>query len=208
MSVYLVSLLLGGVGFSVMAVSGAVRHSGGARAGRHGRGHVRGAAKGHARGHSHGRAAAARGGRGAAGRAIGHLALALTSPRFVFSMGMGAGLTGLVAGPFLPEWLLPFAAIAGGFAFERVFVGPIWDFLMRFASEPALTLEHCPGDDATVVTSFDSRGHGIVSVELDGQVVQLLATLQPNLGRRVTAGTRVRIEDVDVARNRCTVSLH
>ena len=74
----------------------------------------------------------------------------------------------------------------------------------------ALTLESCPGDDATAVTTFDGRGHGIVSIELDGQVVQLLATLRASEradGRRLTAGARVRIEDVDTVRNRCTVSL-
>jgi len=123
---------------------------------------------------------------------------------------MGLGLTGIILHPFLAGWFLALVAVAGGVLFERVLVGPLWDSLMRFASEPALTLESCTGDDATTVTTFDGRGHGIVSVELDGQVVHLLATLQANDragGSRVRSGTRVRIEDVDAAQNRCTVSL-
>ena len=207
MSGYVVSLLLGVAGFAVMAAGGLVRHSHGGRGRSHSRGHGRGgarAAKGAARGAQH-RAP----GRGAAGsRAVGHLVLALTSPRFVFSVAMGLGLTGIVLHSLVSGWPRAALAIAGGVMFERLLVGPVWDSLMRFASEPALTLEHCTGDDAIAVTGFDQRGHGIVSVELDGQVVQLLATLQPDdhATGRVAAGTRVRIDDVDPAQNRCTVS--
>jgi hypothetical protein len=45
---------------------------------------------------------------------------------------------------------------------------------------------------------------------MDGQMVQLLGTLQADdraMAIKVSAGTRLRIEDVDAARNRCTVSL-
>jgi translation initiation factor IF-1 len=48
-----------------------------------------------------------------------------------------------------------------------------------------------------------------VEVELDGQVIQVLGTLQPAdrlAGIKVRAGDRVRIEDVDTEQNRCTVS--
>ena len=78
-------------------------------------------------------------------------------------------------------------------------------------SAPALTLESAVSDEATAVTSFDANGQGIVSLEVDGQVVQILATLRPDdraLGTgRVRAGQRVRIDDVDAAKNRCTVSI-
>ena len=50
---------------------------------------------------------------------------------------------------------------------------------MRFASTPASMLESAVTDEATAVTSFDANGQGIVSVEVDGQIVQILATLQP-----------------------------
>jgi hypothetical protein len=72
-----------------------------------------------------------------------------------------------------------------------------------------MTLESAVEDEARAVTSFDASGHGLVAVELDGQVVQLLATLtatERNAARKVRAGDRLRIEAVDAARNRCTVT--
>jgi hypothetical protein len=132
------------------------------------------------------------------------------SPRFLFSLALGFGATGELLQPILGGVPLVLAAVLGAVAFERVLVSPLWNFTMRFASAPATTLEGAIADEATAVTAFDANGQGIVSVELDGQVVQILATLQPNdrlLGTRVRAGQRVRIEDVDPAKNCCTVSL-
>ena len=95
--------------------------------------------------------------------------------------------------------------------------GALWQALLqglqpstRLAVSSGLTLESSIADEATAVTAFDARGQGIVSVEVDGQIVQILATLQPSdrsLGVRVRAGQRVRIEDVNAAASRCTVSL-
>jgi hypothetical protein len=199
MNLYVGSLLLGAVGFTLMALSGMSRGPHGAR---FAKGHIRGAVKGPARGHSHHS--------GNARAAASHLALALMSPRFLFSVAMGAGLTGLLLRDVIHGAVLPLVATGGGLAFERFIVSPLWDSLMRFGSEPALTLESCAGSEAVAVTAFDRDGLGIVAVELDGQLVQLLATLAQNDRARVSpvrAGARLRIDDVDAARNRCTVSL-
>jgi hypothetical protein len=102
------------------------------------------------------------------------------------------------------------AALGVGILFERVLVTPIWNFMFRFASAPALTLESAVSDEARAVTSFDANGQGLIAVELDGQSVQLLGTLQPSdraMHVKVPAGARLRIEEVDSARNRCIVSL-
>jgi len=101
------------------------------------------------------------------------------------------------------------AAMAGGVLFEQLLVGPVWNFLMRFASAPALTLESCLQDEVRAATGFDADGHGLVTAEVDGQVVQLLATLRAedrSAGVRIRAGDLLRVEDVDDRRNRCTVS--
>jgi hypothetical protein len=132
------------------------------------------------------------------------------SPRFLFSFFLGFGTSGELLRSFLSGPLLILASILGAIVFERLIVSPLWNFTMRFASTPANTLESAIADEATAVTSFDANGQGIVSLEVDGQVVQILATLQPNdrlLGTRVRAGQRVRIEDVDAAKNSCTVSI-
>jgi hypothetical protein len=131
------------------------------------------------------------------------------SPRVLFNVLVGFGATGLIAerivGPFLA---LPIA-LAGGLAFETFVVRPIFNSLFRFASEPAQTLETAIMSEAKAVTGFDSRGNGLVAVELGGEVVQILGTLtagERTAGVRVRAGEKVRIEDVDSTRNRCTVS--
>lgn len=210
MDLYISSLLLGAAGLGVMALSGlgsrghagAAGHAGhGAHVGGHAHGHVGHAAR------SLGQVQAAAGGiRGAAVKTV----WSLTSPRLLFSFLLGFGTVGVVVRPIVGGLILPLAAIAGGIALERLLVAPIWNFAMRFASTPATTLESAIADEATAVTAFDANGQGIVSLEVDGQIVQVLATLQPDAkllaGPRIRAGQRLRIEEVDAERHRCTVS--
>ena len=109
----------------------------------------------------------------------------------------------------LHGWLVALAAVAGGVLFEAALVRPLWNFAFRFASEPALTLESCLMDEARAVSGFDRNGQGLIAVELDGQLVQVLGTLRAEdrgTGVRVRAGDRVRIEEVDAKRNTCVVS--
>lgn len=140
----------------------------------------------------------------------GRPALRLLSPRVFFSILLGIGLTGLLAGALLHGLSLFIVACIGGVLFELFFVGRLWDFLLRFASAPAATLEHTLYELATAVTSFDGTGHGIVAVEVDSQLIQLLAELRPDdrrAGLRVRQGDRVRIEEIDARRHRVIVSV-
>jgi hypothetical protein len=219
MDLYISSLLLGATGLTAMALSGLGihGHSGGST---HGHGHI---GHGHAHGHlGHGQQAA---GHGSHGHAVQHSTAAhhvvsqgmtsralwaIASPRFLFSFALGFGAAGVIARQMLGGPLLAAAAVAGGLLLERALVAPLWSLLMRFESKPAQTLESAATDEATAVTAFDPNGHGIVSIEVDGQIQQILATLSAEdrrLGVRVHAGQRVRIDDVDAERNRCTVSL-
>ncbi len=189
MPAYILSFLLGAAGLLVMAFGGLGHHTHAGHA--------------HAHGHAHGRAH---------GMAHGGWRWALTallSPRAISTLLLGFGATGLIARPLLGGWPLVGAAIIGALAFERLLARPLWNLLFRFESRPAATLESCVEDRARAVTGFDHDGHGLVALELDGQVVQVLATLRPAdraAGVRVRAGDSVRVEDVDAARNRCTVS--
>ncbi|HEY4129027.1 MAG TPA: hypothetical protein VGM50_00300 [Gemmatimonadaceae bacterium] len=191
MDLYISSLLLGAVGLGVMALGGLGLHGGHAGHGHAGHAHTGGHAASHASG---------------AGRAF----WLLTSPRLLFSFLLGFGTVGEVLSPYVGGVLLLAGAVLGGVLFERLIVTPLWNFAMRFASTPAVTLESAVTDEATAVTSFDLNGHGIVSIEVDGQIIQVLATLQPadrDLGVRVRAGQRLRIEDVNATSNQCTVSV-
>jgi hypothetical protein len=133
----------------------------------------------------------------------------ILSPRVLFSVLVGLGATGLAGEPYLGGVPLLLLALAGGIAFELLAVRPIWNFFFRFASAPALTLESALYDTGTAVTRFDESGSGLIALEVDGQVLQVLATLRPadvGKGLRIRAGDRLLVEEVDGARNRCVVS--
>lgn len=202
MDFYLFSLILGALGLVAMAVSG-LSHG---HAGHGGHGHdvgdVSHAGHGHAPGH-HGDGAQHDAAQG------GTWVWQILSPRMLFSVLTGLGATGLLADPLLGGVLLLLLALAGGIAFELLAVRPVWNFFFRFASVPALTLESALYDTGTAVTRFDETGSGVIALEVDGQVLQVLAKLRPedrDRGLRVRAGDRVLVEEVDGARNRCVVS--
>ena len=145
----------------------------------------------------------------AAAKLDGSRLLSLLSPRVLFTFLVGVGATGLLAGRALAGPLLLGAALVGGVLFERYIVSPMWRFLFRFESAPALTLESALMEEARAVIDFDRKGQGLISIDVDGQVIQLLGTLCPEdrgQGIRVKRGGRLRIEEVDPARNRCIVS--
>lgn len=131
------------------------------------------------------------------------------SPRVLFNVLVGFGATGLVVEQLVgPVLALPIAVV-GGIAFESVVVRPIFNSLFRFESDPAQTLESAIMSEAKAVTGFDANGNGLISLELGGEVVQILGTLtrdERSAGVRVRAGDAVRIEEVDAIRNRCVVS--
>ena len=184
----------------------------GAHAGHAHAGHAH-AAHGHA---THGHHAASDGGLTARtestfGDLATRTAWSLLSPRVMFSILVGFGAAGMLLGHVgaMPSLLRLALAIVGGIAFERFAVGPLWNRLLDFASRPATTLEQVLFDEAQAVSRFDERGQGLVALELDGQVVQVLATLRADdraAGVRVRAGDRVRVEEVDVERHRCVVT--
>lgn len=217
MDLYITSLVLGAIGFAAMALGGlgargqrgAGGHAHGGQLHSHGAGHAHGAA--HVHGHAAGSpAGGAKGGHASGGGVAGRTFWLITSPRFLFSLMLGFGATGAILRPVLGGPLLLAGAAAGAVAFERFLVSPLWNFSMRFASQPAATLETAVTDEAVAVSSFDDNGQGLVSLELDGQVLQILATLQPQdrlLGARVRAGQRVRIDEVNAARQTCIVSI-
>jgi len=205
MDPYVISLAAGATGLMAMAVTG-VAHLG---SGGHGHGGHAGAGShvGHAGpiGHtSHGARGGRTNGRGNQGSSW---LQSLLSPRVFFSLLVGFGAGGLLAEP-LGSALQLLAAIVGAIVFEALIVGPLWRLLFRFESRPALTLESAIEDDGRAVTGFDANGCGLVALEVDGQIIQLLATLTADeraRGVRVRAGDVVRVDDVDPARGRCIV---
>jgi hypothetical protein len=199
-------LALGVTGLSVMALLGFGQHG---AAGGHG--HTGHAGQGHAGHAGHTALGGHHGPGGDAHESPGGMARAASflSPRLLFSFLVGVGATGVLLRPWLFEPLLLGAALAGGIAFERFIIGPIWRFMFRFESRPAAMLESLLMEEAQAMMDFDAQGQGLIKLELDGQVIQLLGTLtaeEIQHARRVRRGDLLRIEDVDAARNRCIVS--
>jgi hypothetical protein len=215
MDLYIFCVVLGAAGMAAMAFLGfASSHS----AGHHAAGHH--AAGHHAAGH-HGHETSGHEMHGVGGAhthsvvrshgvAQGHAHLwSWLSPRVLFNFLVGFGATGLILEKLVGPMLALPIAFVGGFAFETFIVRPIFNSLFRFESRPAQTLESALMSEGRAVTGFDANGNGLISLELGGEVVQVLGTQLKEdraAGVRIRAGDTVRIEDVDGARNRCTVS--
>jgi hypothetical protein len=197
MDAYAFALALGAAGLVAMTILGFQHgHTGGHHTGgHHGGGHS---------GHSHGHAGHQHSHQTASSRWSLFL-----SPRIWFSLLVGFGATGLLVQQHLSGIIQVGVALLGGLAFEALLMRPVWSLVSRFASEPALTLESGIMDDAEAVTGFNRQGEGLVRLDLDGQVVQLLGVLTADeraSGVRVAAGDHLVVEAVDAARQRCTVS--
>jgi hypothetical protein len=210
MDLYIFSFVLGAAGMAAMAFLGFSGSHGGSHQGHDTGGHEMHGVGGHSHvtPHTHLPAHAHATSHVHTGDWKSH-AWSWLSPRVLFNFLVGFGATGLIVerlvGPFLA---LPIAAV-GGIAFEVLVVRPIFNSLFRFESAPAQTLESALMSEGRAVTGFDANGNGLISLELGGELVQVLG-IQLNsdraAGARIRAGDIVRIEDVDSARNRCTVS--
>ncbi len=191
---FLVSMVLGLVGLLVMALLGMGHGHGGHIHGAHNHGAHGHTASGHAShaGHSHDSSLAK--------------FLGLISPRTLFSLALGFGAVGLVMQNFLPLLLALAVAVVGALLLETLLVYPYWTWLMGFASAPADTLDSLVRAKARAVMNFDANGSGLIRLELDGQVRQVLGTLRSDQrGLPVLTGDAVRVEAVD-AQGNCTVS--
>jgi hypothetical protein len=194
MDLYIFCVVLGAAGMAAMAFLGFASSHGGSHHGHDTSGHVH--AHNHAAPHAH---------------TDGWKASLWSwlSPRVLFNFLVGFGATGLLVERLVgPVLALPIAVV-GGVAFEALVVRPLFNSLFRFESRPAQTLESALMSEGRAVTGFDSRGNGLISLELGGEVVQVLGTQlsqERASGVRIRAGDIVRIEEVDSTRNRCTVS--
>lgn len=209
MDAYAFALALGAAGLAAMTLLG-LHH--GHAPGHHGDGHGHHSphvgSGSHAGGHHHPDAHQGDAGHQHHAGSSSHWALFL-SPRVWFSLLVGFGATGLLLQQHVSGVVRLGIALLGALVFESLLVRPLWSLAARFASDPALTLETGIMDDAEAVTGFNRQGEGLVRLDLDGQVVQLLGVLTSSeraAGVRVVAGDRLLVEAVDPGRQRCTVS--
>jgi hypothetical protein len=133
--------------------------------------------------------------------------LAWLSPVYLCGAVLGFGAIGTLVSPFLQGWLQLGAALAGAYVLCSFCIRPLLTGLQKWASLPAKTLSDAMLENGTAVTDFDSQGYGLVRLNLDGQVVQLLGQLAPEEreGDRVRSGETLFVRSVDPAKQRCIV---
>lgn len=101
------------------------------------------------------------------------------------------------------------AAVAGALVFDFGLAKPLLNALLRFESRQSQGLEGSVAQQAEAISRFDAQGRGLVRLALDGQLVQVLAQLDPEERARgvvVAKGDPVLVVEVDAARNTCRVT--
>jgi hypothetical protein len=126
----------------------------------------------------------------------------------VFSFAMGAGFLGLLFRPYVPKEQTIYYALVGGIVFDLLITKVILFMLSRFIGEESQGLEGSVAFPGVAVSSFDSSGRGLIKLTLDGQIVQLLATLEEHerrAGVQVKKGDALMVVEVDPTHNECKV---
>jgi len=130
------------------------------------------------------------------------------SPRLVFSvLALWGAFGNVFVAANLAVWAAALLALVPTLLLERFAMTPLWRTLFKLEAQAARPLGEIVMSEATAVTAFRG-GRGLISVVREGRLVQFSARLidaQASLSVRV--GDRLRIEDVDAARERVTVSV-
>ena len=212
MYIYALLLAIGIFGIVGMALAGFVHIGGGHTGGGHSIGHaqvghvVHTGQVPHAGAHGHG---------GHipksmhAGAKFDFKSLLPLSPLDFFSYCAGAGLAAFLMRPYMDKALLPFVAVLGAVLFDLLITKTVLRMITRASANPSSGLEGSIATEGVAATNFDENGRGLVKLTLDGQIVQLLATLElpeRNAGVRVKKGDSVLVVQVDSAKNCCMVT--
>jgi hypothetical protein len=130
------------------------------------------------------------------------------SPRAVCSVLALYGAFGnaLMRAAHLQFAIAAVLAFAPALLVEWVVVRPVWNLLFRFQGQPSSPLEALILTEATALVPF-RNGKGVVSAIRDGRAVQFSARLASDqISVPVKVGDLLRIEDVDAAQERVTVT--
>lgn len=135
--------------------------------------------------------------------------LGYLSPMTLFSVSLGAGATGLLLGDKFAGVLTAILAMLAGMLFFGFLIRPAMRFIQGFASQPAKNLAGVVATEAVAQNRFDERGRGIVRLPIDGEIVRLLAYLEPEdhaKGIEVAPGDKLTVTRIDEGTNTCHVT--
>jgi hypothetical protein len=129
------------------------------------------------------------------------------SPVYICGAIIGFGATGTLISPLIQGWFRLGTALLGAYLVCAFCIRPVLAGIQNWASLPAKTLDDAILENGTAVTDFDSQGYGLVRLNLDGQVIQLLGQLVPEerSGTRVRSGETLFVRSVDSTKQRCVV---
>ncbi len=142
------------------------------------------------------------------GNEILHTLPLLFSPMNLFSMALAMGATGVLLKDKLTGPILWLAAIAGGLLFTFLLIRPMMNLILNFATKPSQGLASQLAHAAEAISNFDANGQGLIRVTVDGEVKQLLATLDPlerERGVTISKGEEVMIAEINADRGTCVV---
>jgi hypothetical protein len=136
--------------------------------------------------------------------------MTILSPLTLFSFCLGAGATGLLVERFhFAVTVVALIALAGGAVFFGAIIRPLFTFLLKFASTPSTALEGVLAHEAEAISSFDANGNGLVQLTVDGQLVRVLALLEPDEHVHpsdIAPGDLLTVTSVDGHTNTCRVA--
>ncbi len=232
MSIFLYFVVIGLVGLAFMAIPGLGRHGhggahgvghaghglnlghGAGHAGHitagHASGHVTHAGAGHTPGHHAGTQTqtGAQGKEAAPGDTTPGMLRMIPSPRVIFSLLALFGAFGFALEPHVGPVLAGCLALPPAAFIERFLVTPFWNMMFKLQGKTNSPMEALVLSEAEAVTPFHN-GKGVVCVEKDGRLVQFSARLlESQANMPVQVGDKLRIEEVDAANERVTVTLH
>lgn len=134
----------------------------------------------------------------------------ILSPMTIFSYCFGAGLTGiLLKQAHLSSILTALISVCGALGFNHLIVQPLANLIFGFASKPSEALDGAVTQTAKVISHFDENGKGLVQVNVDGQLVRILAILEQEDRDKATViqpGEDLTITYVDGHTNTCYVT--
>jgi hypothetical protein len=207
LDIYLSCLIGGAVALVVLAFCGLGFHHVGIRPGAS---HTSQAPGGHVRTPVHQTVQHSSGRNAPPNQAVNNLISGLLtwlSPAYLAGAIIGFGATGTLLKPILHGWLQLGTALLGAYVICSFCIRPLLTGVQKWASLPAKTLTDALLENGIAVTDFDAKGYGLVRLNLDGQVVQLLGQLAPEeqSGARVRSGETLFVRSVDPGKQRCVV---
>jgi len=128
----------------------------------------------------------------------------------LMSFCLGAGATGLILRDLhYSSMLTALAAALGAVAFYALIVKPLFALAFKVASTPSKALEGATATTATAASKFDNSGRGIIKLNIDGQIVRVLAMLDADDridADQIKPGDSLTVTSVDGHTNTCTVA--